>query len=83
MRFGKKGGQEADKTDDHTTMSFSIFDDSVFLPSRSPMSKVIIRSYPKVEIISFADILIRVFVCRCYCLIVYHNLYWNRNLDSY
>ncbi|XP_076927727.1 uncharacterized protein LOC143591395 [Bidens hawaiensis] len=39
MRFGKKGGQEADKTDDHTTMSFSIFDDSVFLPSRSPMSK--------------------------------------------
>ncbi|KAJ0751338.1 putative Rab3 GTPase-activating protein catalytic subunit [Helianthus annuus] len=38
MRFGKKGVQEADKSDD-ATMSFTMFDDNVLLPSRSPMSK--------------------------------------------
>lgn len=38
IRFGKKGVQEADRSDD-TTMSFSIFDDNTFLPSTSPMSK--------------------------------------------
>ncbi|KAI7729952.1 hypothetical protein M8C21_031311 [Ambrosia artemisiifolia] len=38
MRFGKKGVQEADKADD-STMSFTIFDDNVFVTSRSPMSK--------------------------------------------
>ncbi|KAD4386032.1 hypothetical protein E3N88_26201 [Mikania micrantha] len=38
IRFGKKGAHEADKPDD-ATISSSIFDDNVFLPSRSPMSK--------------------------------------------
>ncbi|XP_024976539.1 rab3 GTPase-activating protein catalytic subunit isoform X1 [Cynara cardunculus var. scolymus] len=38
IRFGKKGVQEADKTDD-TTMSFPIFDENMFLPSGSPMPK--------------------------------------------
>ncbi|KAK1407020.1 hypothetical protein QVD17_38630 [Tagetes erecta] len=38
IRFGKKGVQEADKSDD-ATMSFSIFDENVFLSSRSPMPK--------------------------------------------
>ncbi|KAK9080668.1 hypothetical protein SSX86_000426 [Deinandra increscens subsp. villosa] len=38
IRFGKKGGQEADKADDTATSSPK-FDENVFLPSRSPMSK--------------------------------------------
>lgn len=38
IRFGKKGVQETDKPDD-AAMSFPFFDENLFLPSRSPMSK--------------------------------------------
>lgn len=38
IRFGKKGVQEADKSDD-TSMSFPAFDENMFLPNASPMSK--------------------------------------------
>ncbi|KAL4566791.1 hypothetical protein LXL04_030916 [Taraxacum kok-saghyz] len=39
IRFGKKGAQEADKSDDNTSMSSPIFDENMFLPNMSPVSK--------------------------------------------